>query len=183
MFVGRTAELALLGAELRAADGGSARRAVVEGPEGIGKTALIHRLVASGGARVLAASGEESERELHLGVVRQLLDEAAYLGAPAAAGPDPCAAGQALCEAIDALQAQGPLVVLVDDAQWADGPSLRALSYVLRRTRAGRVLVLLACRDMAGPWPPEGLRRHRAGIWRGEHRDGRSGGPGRRAAA
>ncbi|MEV4357661.1 ATP-binding protein [Nonomuraea sp. NPDC049625] len=132
MFVGRTAELALLGAELRAADGGSARRAVVEGPEGIGKTALIHRLVASGGARVLAASGEESERKLHLGVVRQLLDEAAYLGAPAAAGPDPCAAGQALCEAIDALQAQGPLVVLVDDAQWADGPSLRALSSTVR---------------------------------------------------
>ncbi|MFI6737343.1 AAA family ATPase [Nonomuraea sp. NPDC050451] len=159
MFVGRTAELALLGAELRAADGGSARRVVVEGPEGIGKTALIHRLVAPGGVRVLAASGEESERELELGVVRQLLDEAAYLGAPTGAGQDPCAAGQAVCEAIDALQAQGPLVVLIDDAQWADGPSLRALSYVLRRTRAGRVLVLLACRDVAGPWLPEGLRR------------------------
>ncbi|MFG6199261.1 AAA family ATPase, partial [Nonomuraea sp. JJY05] len=159
MFVGRTAELALLGAQLRAADGGSARRVVVEGPEGIGKTALIHRLVAPGGAPVLSASGEESERELELGVVRQLLDEAARLGAPVTSGQDPCAAGQAVCEAIDALQAQGPLVVLIDDAQWADGPSLRALSYVLRRTRAGRVLVLLACRDVAGPWLPEGLRR------------------------
>ncbi|MFI7127024.1 AAA family ATPase [Nonomuraea sp. NPDC050153] len=161
MFVGRTAELALLGAELRAADGGSARRALVEGPEGIGKTALVHRLLATGGARVLAASGEESEQALELGVVRQLLDEAAYLGAPvpAPAGQGPCAAGQVLRGAIDALQAQAPLVVLVDDVQWADAPSLRALSYVLRRVRAGRVLVLLACRDVTGPWLPEGLRR------------------------
>ncbi|MEV0383486.1 AAA family ATPase [Nonomuraea sp. NPDC050643] len=163
MFVGRTAELALLRAELRAAGGGSARRVVVEGPEGIGKTALInHALGGEAGARVLAVSGEESERELPFGVVRQVAAEAALLGLERT-GPvgevDPCAAGQAVCDVIGELQGRGPLAVLIDDAQWADRPSLRALGYVLRRVRAGRVLMLVACRDLADPWLPEGLRR------------------------
>ncbi|MEO3868163.1 AAA family ATPase [Nonomuraea sp. B12E4] len=166
MFVGRTAELALLRAELRAAAGGSSRRVVVEGPEGIGKTALIHHtLGGEAGVRVLAASGEESERQLRLGVVRQLTDEVTGCdGVPGGrriglTGQDSCAVGQALCEVVDRLQAEGPLALVVDDAQWADRPSLRALSYVLRRVRAGRVLMVVGCRDLADPWLPEGLRR------------------------
>ncbi|MFC7108517.1 AAA family ATPase [Nonomuraea rubra] len=96
MFVGRTAELASLRAELRAAGGGSVRRAVVEGPEGIGKTALIrHALDGEAGVRVLAVSGEESERELGLGVVRQLMDEAALLGLGLGLGTDERAGGGA----------------------------------------------------------------------------------------
>ncbi|MFB4263382.1 AAA family ATPase [Nonomuraea sp. GTA35] len=181
MFVGRTAELASLRAELRAAGGGSARRAVVEGPEGIGKTALIHHaLDGEAGVRVLAVSGEESERELRLGVVRQLMDEAALLdlgtdepagGGSGAAGDgtgaadeaDPCVAGQAVCDLLARLSALGTLAVVVDDAQWVDRASLRALSYVLRHVRAGRVLLLVACRDLADPWLPDGLRRLLAG--------------------
>ncbi|GAA2876318.1 helix-turn-helix transcriptional regulator [Nonomuraea rubra] len=192
MFVGRTAELASLRAELRAAGGGSVRRAVVEGPEGIGKTALIrHALDGEAGVRVLAVSGEESERELGLGVVRQLMDEAALLGlglglgtderaggGSAAAFPqdaargggiraadeaDSCAAGQAVCELVARSPVPGTLAVVVDDAQWADRASLGALSYVLRHVRAGRVLLLVACRDLADPWLPDGLRRQLAG--------------------
>ncbi|MDP4505201.1 helix-turn-helix transcriptional regulator [Nonomuraea turcica] len=177
MFVGRTAELALLRAELRAAGGGRARRVVVQGPEGIGKTALVrHTLGGEAGVRVLAAGGEEGERWLALGVLRQLADDAAGPDGRAsalegleaagleaagldAAGQDPCAAGQVICEVIGALQAHGPVVVLIDDAQWADRPSLHALGYVLRRLRAGRVLVLVAVRDVADPWLPDGLRR------------------------
>ncbi|MGW3341773.1 AAA family ATPase [Nonomuraea rubra] len=188
MFVGRTAELASLRAELRAAGVGSVRRAVVEGPEGIGKTALIrHALDGEAGVRVLAVSGEESERELGLGVVRQLMDEAALLGLGtderagggsgaaflpdgarsggirAAGEVDSCAAGQAVCQLVARSPAPGTLAVVVDDAQWADRASLRALSYVLRHVRAGRVLLLVACRDLADPWLPDGLRRQLAG--------------------
>ncbi|WP_170223807.1 AAA family ATPase, partial [Nonomuraea turkmeniaca] len=188
MFVGRTAEVALLRAELRAAGVGCARRVAIEGPEGIGKTALVHHtLGGEAGVRVLAASGEESERRLALGVLRQLADEAVRGAAPGSAGPegsgragldglaadlegfataglkatgqDPCAAGQVICDVIEALQAHGPVVVLIDDAQWADRPSLHALGYVLRRLRAVRVLVLVAVRDLADPWLPDGLRR------------------------
>ncbi|MGR6920488.1 AAA family ATPase [[Actinomadura] parvosata] len=199
MFVGRTAELASLRAELRAAGTGAVRRAVVEGPEGIGKTALIHHaLGGDASVRVLAVSGEESERELRLGVIRQLMDEAALLdpgpgdlpgggtgaadhlpvvgtelgawGSGAVQGPcawgsgtahevDPCVAGQAVCELVARLSALGTLAMVVDDAQWVDRASLRALGYVLRHLRAGRVLVLVACRDLADPWLPDGLRR------------------------
>ncbi|NJP92326.1 AAA family ATPase [Nonomuraea sp. FMUSA5-5] len=203
MFVGRTAELASLRAELRAAGTGAARRAVVEGPEGIGKTALIHHaLGGEASVRVLAVSGEESERELRLGVIRQLMDEAALLDSGTSEAPggetgaadhrpiggmdtagrrpvegpdaapglaawgsgtahevDPCVAGHAVCDLVARLSALGTLAVVVDDAQWVDRASLRALSYVLRHLRAGRVLVLVACRDLADPWLPDGLRR------------------------
>lgn len=230
MFVGRTEELALLRAELRAAAAESVRRVVVEGPEGIGKTALInHALDGEAGARVLMVSGEEDERELPLGIVRQLIAEATRLntgapagtaarldpGAPAGAaasvsgrglaaavdtgptdtltrpetgGPGVCAAGlgphdvgvgpcgagvgarmagvgpsaaagQVVCDLVGRLAGQGLLVLVVDDAQWVDEPSLRALGYALRRVQAGKVIVLVACRDLSGAWLPEGLRR------------------------
>ncbi|MEU8246571.1 AAA family ATPase [Nonomuraea sp. NPDC048916] len=160
MFVGRAAELALLRGELRAAGDGLARTIAIEGPEGIGKTALLRQALTQAAgdgelgeaaARVLAASGDEGERQLRFGVVRQLLGEVA--------GDDPWSAGQAVFDEFERLQAAEPLVVVVDDAQWADRPSLRALAFALRRLRVGRVLVLVACRDVADEWLPEGLRR------------------------
>ncbi|GAA3153917.1 hypothetical protein [Nonomuraea salmonea] len=53
--------------------------------------------------------------------------------------------------------------MVVDDAQWVDRASSRALAYVLRHLRAGRVLVVVACRDISDPWLPEGLRRSLTG--------------------
>ncbi|MEV0590788.1 helix-turn-helix transcriptional regulator [Nonomuraea cavernae] len=204
MFVGRAVELALVRGALRAAGGGLARTIAIEGPEGIGKTALLRHALAQasgdraarggtacgttgcggadcgtrgcGGAadgstggnaggesasrrepgettevRVLAASGDEEERRLRLGVVRQLLGEVG--------GDDPWSVGQAVFDELERLQAARPVVVVVDDAQWADRASLQALAFALRRLRAGRVLALVACRDVADEWLPEGLRR------------------------
>ncbi|QYC41409.1 Putative HTH-type transcriptional regulator [Nonomuraea coxensis DSM 45129] len=170
MFVGRTAELALLGAELRAACAGRARTVVVDGPEGIGKTALVRRLVdgeaAERGCRVLAVAGEAGERGLRLGLLRELAAEAGRLPVPVRWPP--CglpgrervtAAGQAVCDALAGAPAGGPIVLVVDDAQWADTASLHALAYVLRRLRGVPVLTIVACRDLGGPWLPDGLRR------------------------
>ncbi|HUR04435.1 MAG TPA: LuxR family transcriptional regulator [Nonomuraea sp.] len=211
MFVGRATELALVRGELRAAGNGAVRRMVIEGPEGIGKTALIRQVLdGETNVRVLAASGDEAERHLRYGVVRQLADQARSVldgaglgsgglgrtvldgiglgsGGPLGAGlgrtgrggsgsrlrgagPEGAATrsaaardlwsvGEAMCEAVSGLQADGPVVVLVDDVQWADRASLRALGYLLRRLRAGRVLVVAICRNTADPWLPEGLRR------------------------
>ncbi|NUW32059.1 AAA family ATPase [Nonomuraea sp. SMC257] len=178
VFVGRAAELALLRAELRAAVEGRARVVAVEGPEGIGKTALLHQALAEcaegldagtgpradrggragagAGMRVLAVSGERGERELPFGLVRQLVRQAAGLD-------DPWRAGRALAAEIDRLEAEGPLAVLVDDVQWADRSSLLSLGYVLRRLPRGRLLVAVAGRDLGDEWLPEGLRRFLAG--------------------
>ncbi|MDA0634317.1 AAA family ATPase, partial [Nonomuraea sp. MCN248] len=152
MFVGREAELAAVRAELCLAATGPARRVMIEGPEGIGKTALIrHALAGASGTRTISTSGDAGERHLRYGVARRLL--------PDLAADDPWTAGQALCEAIRCAQAAGPVVVVVDDAQWADRPSLRALCYAVRRLGGERVLVLAACRDADDPWLPTGLRR------------------------
>jgi predicted ATPase len=51
-----------------------------------------------------------------------------------------------------------PVVVFLDDAHWADVPSLRALLFVVRRLVADRVLVVIATREDA-PVLPEGLTK------------------------
>ncbi len=51
-------------------------------------------------------------------------------------GTDPMAAGARLVDLLDHLQAGSQVVVLaIDDLQWADRPSLRAMLFALRRLR------------------------------------------------
>ena len=77
-FVGRGRELELLGGALGAAAGGEPRVVLVEGPPGIGKTALLRRFLAEAGdgVRVLRATGEETESLLAYGVAEQLMRSA-----------------------------------------------------------------------------------------------------------
>jgi DNA-binding CsgD family transcriptional regulator/tetratricopeptide (TPR) repeat protein len=150
-FVGRREELDALDAALAAARDGAPRVVLVEGPAGIGKTALLERfLAAAGDVAVLRASGDASEAELAFGVADQLLRRAG--AAPEAPG-DHVELGLRL---LAVLGQDRPVVVLVDDAHWADAPSLRTLLFVVRRLVADRVLVVLATREDS---LPEGLRK------------------------
>ncbi len=88
------------------------------------------------------------------GVLDQLLRQAG-----AAVPPGQLEAGARLLDVLNELQSEGPAVVVVDDAQWADEPSLRALLFAVRRLVADRVLVLLVVRDGEGTRLPEGLRK------------------------
>jgi D-arabinose 1-dehydrogenase-like Zn-dependent alcohol dehydrogenase len=64
-FVGREPELALLRAAFDEARAGRPRVVLVKGPQGIGKTTLVDRFAGGvGDARVLRASGDESETVL-----------------------------------------------------------------------------------------------------------------------
>jgi DNA-binding CsgD family transcriptional regulator len=165
-FVGREAELAALGRAFDDARSGRPRLAAVEGPAGIGKTALVERFLdVAAGDCVLRASGAEAESGLPLGVLQQLAGgrDVRALGVdPIPIGPtaDPLVAGAALVDWVGELQ-QGHQVVLiaVDDAQWADHPSLAALTFALRRLRVDRVLTILTSREIVDPHVPEGLRR------------------------
>ena len=67
----------------------------------------------------------------------------------------------------------GPLLCLVDDAQWLDDPSAEALVFASRRLQAERVVMLFATREgteatFAGPGLPDlhvgGLNREAAGT-------------------
>ncbi|NGN70273.1 AAA family ATPase, partial [Streptomyces sp. A7024] len=162
-FVGREAELDRLGRALAAARAGTPQRVLVEGPGGIGKTALVRRFLDTGGVgQVLAGSGEEAESAFAFGVLEQLLGVRD-------GWPDPLAGGAALVDAIGEAQddlkpPEDAVAVVLDDAQWADHPSLHALSFAVRRLRADRVLAVLVVRDADDPDLPAGVRR----LWTGD---------------
>jgi DNA-binding CsgD family transcriptional regulator len=156
-----------MGAELDRVRSGQPRVLWLSGPAGVGKTSLVRRLLADQtGVCVLRGSGEEGETGLPFGVVAQLVaDVPPRLRRPLlAAGPapdaDPLAVGAELLTVLGALQAAGPVVVVVDDAQWVDEASGRALVFVGRRLRRDQVLVVVAARDDTPPeaaWWERGL--------------------------
>ena len=161
VFVGRQRELEALEEGLARARGGQPWLVLVEGPAGIGKTSLVEQFLgAVADVTVLRASGDLSESDLPFGVVDQLLRRA---GEPPPREPDHLGAGARILELLGALQDEHPVVLFLDDAHWADVPSLRALLFVVRRLVADRVLVVATTREHA-PGLPEGLVKAAAGT-------------------
>ncbi|HEX8205950.1 MAG TPA: AAA family ATPase, partial [Solirubrobacteraceae bacterium] len=174
LLLEREAELRSVVEALDRALEGDGSLVAVEGPAGIGKTHLLRaarEAAEERGMLVLGARGGELEQEFSGGVVRQLVERplalatperrAAALGGPAAAagvelGLVPAAAGGAPGEfavlhglywLVANLAAEQPVVVGVDDVQWADPPSLRFLRYLARRLEGLPVVILLAVRS------------------------------------
>ena len=142
VFVGRVAELAVLEEAAAAARGGQPTVVLVEGEAGIGKSTLLARF-ASGlaGATVLRASGDEAELRLPYGIVGQLVTS------ELSEGTDPLAVGAELVVWLGQLcRGRGMVLAVIDDLQWVDGPSARALLFAVRRLQADRVLVVVSAR-------------------------------------
>jgi len=152
---------------------------VIEGPAGIGKTALLAAARAAAtdaGMRVLRSRGTELEGEFAYGVVRQLFEAtladssereradllqsaagvaAGILGLPGASAVDG-AAGSTVDPSFAILHglywlcanlaAKNPLCIVVDDAHWADAPSLRYLAFILPRLDELDIALVLATR-------------------------------------
>src|ERR1022692_3923833 len=142
-FVGRQSELHILGERLAAAGMGHPQVVCVEGEAGEGKSTLLSRFLGSlSNAVVLEAGGDEAETLLSYGIIDQLQP-----GAVTEPGTDPMAVGARLLDLLDRLQPDGQVVVLViDDLQWADRPSSRAVLFALRRLRAEKVLTVVSTR-------------------------------------
>lgn len=146
---------------------------VVEGGAGIGKTSLLD--VACGNATacghdVARARASELEAEFAFGVVRQLFERRlsgsppaareALLAGPAGAARTLISGGPAEDAASDTtfavlhglfwlaanLSASRPLLLVVDDAHWADEPSLRWLAYLAPRVEGLALGLLVALR-------------------------------------
>src|ERR1700731_1013811 len=145
-FVGRQSELRVLGDRLAAAEMGHPQVVYVEGEAGGGKSTLLSRFLGSlPDAVILQVGGDEAETLLSYGIVDQLQP-----GTVTEPGTDPMAVGARLLDLLDRLQADGQVVVLaIDDLQWADRPSSRAVLFALRRLRADKVLIVVSARSGA----------------------------------
>jgi DNA-binding CsgD family transcriptional regulator len=165
-FVGRAAELAELDRQFGLAEGGHGRVVLLTGPAGIGKTALIRRCLTAWATHsdTVLACGDQEEADLGGGLLGQLAQESAgaasEIGAVLASGQaDPLMAGSALLALVQEMAATAPLVLVIDDAQWGDELSLKAVSFALRRLRADRVLGVIAARSEGLARLPPGLTR------------------------
>jgi DNA-binding CsgD family transcriptional regulator len=148
---------------------------LVEGRAGIGKTALLEeasRRAAGLSREVLRARGSALEAEFAFGVVRQLFERRlasaeegereALLGGPAGAVRPLLFGEVAGRSAFDTsfavlhglywltvnLADRGPLLIAVDDAHWADEPSLRWLAHLAPRLEGSAVALLVALRPL-----------------------------------
>ncbi|MEU4468020.1 AAA family ATPase [Streptomyces sp. NPDC024017] len=161
LFFGRAEELSQMGARLVRASEGVPQAVLIDGPAGIGKTSLVRCFLAGLGAEhcVLQASGDELEMHLPYGVVTQLIHQMHGVADAGPSLPDPIAVGASLIDALGKFQDRAPVILVIDDVQWADTPSLHAITFVLRRLRVDRVLTVLVTRDAADPRLPHGLHR------------------------
>jgi tetratricopeptide (TPR) repeat protein len=168
-FVGRRNEIDVLTARLEEARRGQPGIVLIQGPSGIGKTALVDRFLSDADdVRVLRASGDESEALLAYGVVSQLersagLAQATFLAetpSPSVGSvEDPVTVGTRILQTLDSLQQTSPIVLVLDDAHWSDQPSLQALTFVLRRLVADCLLGLIVVSDDAAWRLPDSIRR------------------------
>ena len=97
---------------------------------------------------------DRAEADLDYGVVEQLLQRAdprllegrPLLVGGVPSGASPFAVGADLLAVVGKLLADGPVLLAVDDVQWADRPSVLALTFLLRRLSVEPLLALVMVR-------------------------------------
>jgi len=164
-LLGRQREREVLGRLLNVARGGDGGVLVVHGEPGVGKTALLERTVEEGRQfRFLRTVGVEGEMELPFAALQQLcspiLDRSERLpdpqrdalsvafGLSAGQAPNPFLVGLAALGLLSEASEERPLLCVVDDAQWLDRASARALAFVARRLLAEKIALVFAAREL-----------------------------------
>jgi DNA-binding CsgD family transcriptional regulator/tetratricopeptide (TPR) repeat protein len=170
----REEPVAALDAVLAGVRSGRGRALVIEGPAGVGKTALLDAArERAEGLMVLRAGGGEFERDVALGVLRQLFEpalwratdsqRARWLRGPSeiagrlfgVGGSAASAQGLAMDEAAVrsgfywlavALAEDSPLVLLIDDLHWVDPESLRWRRVTVRQLQDTGIALIAATR-------------------------------------
>jgi DNA-binding CsgD family transcriptional regulator len=164
MLHGRMRECRQMDGLLAAARAGRSGVLVVRGEAGIGKSALLdYAAERADGFHVLRGAGIESESEFPFAAAHQLLRpvrdhiavlpqrqrvamEAAF-GLGPATGDDGFLVSLGILSLLSDVAELQPVLCLIDDAQWLDGPSADALTFAARRLDADGIVLLFAVRD------------------------------------
>ena len=171
LLIERAHELDVLRAAVTGLAGGKGAIVVLAAPAGLGKSVLLEHAAQEAdeaGCRVRRAAPGPLERHFGFGVVRALLEGALRgvsderrarllegAAAPAGAllldGAMPGAdATMAIAHSVlwlcSALADEAPLMLVVDDAHWADRPSLEVLAYLARRIADLPLLIAIGAR-------------------------------------
>jgi DNA-binding CsgD family transcriptional regulator len=163
-LLGREREQEVLDRLLEAARGGDGGVMVVHGEPGTGKSSLLEYAAdAARRFRVLRTAGVEGEMELPYAALQQLCSpileleerlpdpqrdalEVAF-GLTAGAAPNPFLVGLAVLGLLSEAAEERPVLCLIDDAQWLDVASARALAFAARRLLADKVVLVFAARE------------------------------------
>ena len=173
-LIEREAELGALDQALAGAIAGRGSVVAIEGPPGIGKSSLVASCLELGRARemyTISVRATELERSYPYGIVRQTADTvtlgkpdeeraALFTGAAKLALPilDPASAEEldnpelmyqrlhGLYWLIANLSRQQPLLISIDDAQWADEASMAAERFLSLRIADLPMVLLVAAR-------------------------------------
>lgn len=167
MLVERDQEIARLNRLLFEDAREESRLAVISGAVTSGKTALLHTVADTAGGRgvrVLPAVASASEQKFPYAVLEQL-----YQGMPAhlqRSRPRPGLEAlrnphgpieaelpllQDFHRTLDELTGDAPVLIAIDDVQFADLPSLRCLAYGIRRCRSEALSVVVSRGSLTGP--------------------------------
>ena len=162
-LVGREAECARIAELLAVARDERSGVLIVSGEPGIGKSALCAWAAEqAAGMRMLSVTGVECEADLPFAGLASLcgpeLARVATLPVPQARALDAALAradpapvdrlsiGAAVLSLLAAAATDGPMLVIVDDAQWLDEASAHALRFAARRLSVEGIAMLIATR-------------------------------------
>ena len=164
MLLGRQQERQEIELALSRARSAASGTLALVGEPGIGKTAVLeYAAEQAAGMQVLRARGIESEAQIPFASLLELLRPAlamleripapqtvaleSALALRPGLAQERFAVGAATLSLLAAYAEQGPVAVLLDDAQWLDGSSAEALLFAFRRLVADPIAVVIAVRE------------------------------------
>jgi DNA-binding CsgD family transcriptional regulator/tetratricopeptide (TPR) repeat protein len=168
VLIGRDPETRLIEGLLEDARNGTSAALLIRGEAGMGKTAVLEQLAEGSSMRTLRCAGVQSEHDLPFAGLEQLFrplhdlferlpdPQASALGSAFGLASNPVddrlLLGVATLSLLAEAAEDAPLLCLVDDLQWLDGPSAQALLFAARRLDAEGVVMLFAVRDDPADW-------------------------------
>jgi class 3 adenylate cyclase/tetratricopeptide (TPR) repeat protein len=149
LIVGRTAELASLSTSVAALSDGVGQAVLVSGDVGVGKTTLVRsvtELAVADGARVWSLTCSPWEQATPFAGVHSLMSSDGLVTDDGSPQAQRLAVLQAVRRLARQAMSAGPLVVLVEDLQWADPSTLEAVGALAEEAQVGPLLLLATTR-------------------------------------